>query len=184
MRADPVDERFLRELAGCILEHREDAMTRMMEALIDRLCFVHEEARKVVEAMPAEALDWVPGPGMNSVCVMVVHMLGAERYYVGDLACGDQLGRDRDAEFRTSGLGTEKLLERLNQADTYAERVLGELDPDGLETMHFSPRLGRDVSAAWAVLHAIEHSALHLGHLQLTRQLWEESRKAEAPKVV
>jgi hypothetical protein len=27
---------------------------------------------------------------------------------------------------------------------------------------------------AWSLLHALEHTALHLGHMQLTRQLWEQ----------
>lgn len=31
---------------------------------------------------------------------------------------------------------------------------------------------GETVTGRWAVLHALEHTALHLGHLQLTAQLW------------
>jgi hypothetical protein len=27
---------------------------------------------------------------------------------------------------------------------------------------------------AWALLHALEHTTLHLGQIQLTRQLWEQ----------
>jgi hypothetical protein len=29
------------------------------------------------------------------------------------------------------------------------------------------------VSGAWGLLHAIEHLSEHVGHAQLTRQLWE-----------
>jgi hypothetical protein len=30
------------------------------------------------------------------------------------------------------------------------------------------------MTVAWAVLHAVDHTALHLGHIQITRQLWEQ----------
>jgi hypothetical protein len=26
----------------------------------------------------------------------------------------------------------------------------------------------------WALCHILKHTALHLGHLQITRQLWEQ----------
>jgi hypothetical protein len=29
----------------------------------------------------------------------------------------------------------------------------------------------------WIVFHVIEHTATHLGHMQLTKQMWEESKK-------
>jgi len=27
---------------------------------------------------------------------------------------------------------------------------------------------------AWALAHALEHTALHLGHIQIGRELWQE----------
>ncbi len=36
------------------------------------------------------------------------------------------------------------------------------------------PRDGREYTVAWALFHALEHTALHLGQMQLTRQLWEQ----------
>jgi len=29
---------------------------------------------------------------------------------------------------------------------------------------------------AWALLHALDHTAQHLGHMQITRQLWDQER--------
>ena len=34
------------------------------------------------------------------------------------------------------------------------------------------------VPAAWALLHAIEHLREHVGQMQLTRQLWEQTRQS------
>ena len=86
---------------------------------------------------------------------------------LGDVACADPSGRDRDAEFTASGLGAENLLERLAQADAYAEKALGSLDPAQLGATRRLPIRGREISVAWAVAHAVEHGALHVGHLQM-----------------
>ena len=32
------------------------------------------------------------------------------------------------------------------------------------------------LGVAWALLHALEHTAIHLGHMQIMRQLWEQRR--------
>jgi hypothetical protein len=29
----------------------------------------------------------------------------------------------------------------------------------------------------WALLHALEHTAIHLGHIQITQQLWDQKNK-------
>jgi hypothetical protein len=31
--------------------------------------------------------------------------------------------------------------------------------------------------AAWALMHALEHLREHLGHMALTRQLWEQGNR-------
>jgi len=33
------------------------------------------------------------------------------------------------------------------------------------------------VSVRWCILHVIEHTAQHIGHMQLTRQLWIANSK-------
>ncbi len=147
-----------------------------MEAVLERLRFVHSETRKVIEAVPGEALDWAPGSGMNSICATVVHMLGAERYWLGDVARGEASGRDREAEFSAADVGRDALLARLAQADAYAEEALDDLDPEHLDVQRFSAMHGREYSAAWAIVHGVEHGALHVGHLQIIQQMWERSR--------
>ena len=36
---------------------------------------------------------------MNSMNVLVVHLIGAERYWIGDVIAGEPSGRDRESEF-------------------------------------------------------------------------------------
>jgi uncharacterized damage-inducible protein DinB len=60
----------------------------------------HNSILEALEGLPPAALDWNPGPDMNSISVLVVHLTGAERYWIGDVAAQDPTERDRDAEFR------------------------------------------------------------------------------------
>jgi hypothetical protein len=45
-----------------------------------------------------------------------------------------------------------------------------------LESTRVRPRDGHEFTMAWALLHALDHATLHLGQIQITRQLWEQSK--------
>jgi hypothetical protein len=111
---------------------------------------------------------------MNSINVLVTHLCGAERYWIGDVAAADPSDRVRSEEFQATGLNAEQLSERVATATAYAQNALATLGFDQLSLERTSPRDGRAFTVAWALLHALEHTALHLGHIQLTRQLWDE----------
>jgi uncharacterized damage-inducible protein DinB len=149
-------------------------MLPMLEDYAERLGMLHSGIHQTVEGLPPAALDWVPGPGMNSLTVLMAHVAGAERYWIGDVAGQDPSGRDRDAEFRTHGLDAAELQDRLANAFDHSRRVLEGLTPADLEATRISPRDGRTFSVAWCLAHALEHTALHLGHMQVSRQLWEQ----------
>ena len=75
-----------------------------LEDYYQRLSGLHDGLKQAIAGLSAEALDWVPGPDMNSLRVLMVHTAGAERYWIGDMAGQQPSGRDRDAEFRARGL--------------------------------------------------------------------------------
>ena len=143
--------------------------------LFGRFHELHTEIENTLEQLPQEALDWIPAPGMNSANVLIVHLTGAERFLVGDLVMGDPSNRDREAEFAASGWQKNDLLQRLRQTETYIAQAFEKLTLTDLETTRLHPRHGRQVSVTWALTHALEHAALHLGHLQVSAQLWQQS---------
>ena len=59
---------------------------------------------RAIRGLSQEVLDWTPGPEMNSTCALVVHLSGAGRYWIDDMAARESSGRDRAAEFRAEGL--------------------------------------------------------------------------------
>ncbi len=142
----------------------------------DHLQRLHAEIEQVLDGLPQGALEWVPGDGMNSLGVLAYHVAGAERFWIGDVVAGDPSNRDREAEFRTQGIDAESLKERLSASLSYSRAVLEGLSLHDLLTMRTSPRDGRQFSVGWALAHALEHIAVHLGHMQVTRQVWKQGQ--------
>ena len=149
-------------------------MLPILEDYSERLQELHADIVRTIEALPVAALDWVPGQGMNSLAVMAVHVAGAERYWIADVAGQVPSGRDRDAEFRTRGMDAQALESFLAEAFSHSWAVLEGLTLEDLEATRVSPRDGHTFTVAWCLAHALEHTALHLGHMQITRQSWEQ----------
>ena len=141
---------------------------------LDRLDELHMDAIRSIDGLPLEALDWIPGPNMNSLCVLIVHLTGAEGYWLGDVVGQDPSDRDREGEFLARELDEITLKERLSDSTTYARDLLETLTLDDLDSNRTSPRDGRAFTVAWSIFHALEHTAIHVGHIQMVRQLWEQ----------
>jgi uncharacterized damage-inducible protein DinB len=148
-------------------------MVPFYAVLFDRFNNLHQEIRKAIEALPEDGLDWKPNEAMNSVNVLVTHLTGAERFLIGDIIMGESSNRNREAEFTAAGLSRGELLKRLDDTEAYLKGAFENLRLTDLETDRVHPRHGNQVSVAWALLHALEHTAEHMGHLQLTVQMYQ-----------
>lgn len=149
-------------------------MIPLLEAYLDRYLELHRQIIQAVQGLSTEALDWVPGPEMNSLNVLVTHLTGAERYWIGDVVMRDDSHRDRESEFHVHKLSAEDLIGRLDAMDSYCQSTLKALQPSDLEAVRLSSRDGNQYSVAWAILHALEHTAIHLGHIQMITQMWKQ----------
>ena len=141
---------------------------------LERLEALQHKLHKEVRDMPAEAMDWSPGPEMNSVAVLLAHITGLLHEGI-DIALGDPPGRVREQEFQTRGVLSAEMLRRLDAVIDYARGALPRLGLEDLE----KERKDEDgtVTCGWALLHALEHAYLHLGHVQLTCQMWRQREK-------
>lgn len=149
-------------------------MNALYDAYLERLEKLHREIEKALSGLPQEALDWTPGWAMNSLAVLVVHTAGSERYWIGDVAMGEPSGRDRSAEFAVHGLSAAELQARLERSLAYAREALPRLPENSLAVERYSAAWGENITAAWALMHALEHLGIHLGHIQMVRQLWDQ----------
>lgn len=148
-------------------------MIPFFQDYLQRLEALHRDIWRAIADLPPEALDWSPGPDMNSIAVLAAHTAGAERYWIGDMIAGDSSSRVREEEFRTMDLDSTTLAALLTEALVHSRGVIESLGLDDLETLRTSDQ-GESHSVGWCLAHALEHTAQHLGHIQLTRQLWEQ----------
>jgi uncharacterized damage-inducible protein DinB len=148
-------------------------MIELFAVYLDRFEELHRDMNSTVADLPVEALNWSPGREMNSLAVLATHTAGAERYWIGDVVARDDSQRDRAAEFRAQAVSALALLDQLDAALAHSRSVLERLSLADLDEQRLVSRDGREVTVAWALAHALEHTATHLGHMQLTRQWWE-----------
>src|SRR4030095_3503151 len=101
---------------------------------LDLLQDCHNGILEALDGLPPAALDWVPGQEMNSISVLVFHLTGAERFWIGDIAAQESSNRDRDAEFRVHGVGMDILKKRLADNLEYARSALDKMSLQDLES--------------------------------------------------
>jgi uncharacterized damage-inducible protein DinB len=144
--------------------------------ILNNLQELHDDIRSAVKGLPPDALDWTPGPDMNSINVLTVHLTGAERFWLGDVVAREPSGRDRETEFKVQGLSETSLVARLKANEDYLQKTLAPFTLQILDEERVSPRNGRVVTVGWALGHALKHTALHVGQIQLMRQLWDQQQ--------
>ena len=154
-------------------------MQKFYEALFDQLQARHRELLKILDELPPEAYDWKPVHGMNSMAVLIFHMTGGERYWIGDVVKGEDSHRDRDAEFKVSGLSRETLKQRIIDLEAYEKTVLEGMKVEQLDEERLSPRHDRKYSVAWGLMHALEHTSEHVGHIHVMNDLWKARKAGE-----
>ena len=150
-------------------------MTKEIQGYLTAMNELRDQIKSILEGVPQEALDWRPIEGewelaTNSLGVIVAHLAGSATYLIKEIIGGQPVHRDREAEFATRQVNASTLKARLDGAVKIVEEVLSPLKEDQME----EDRKYRDRTAKvrWIILHVIEHTAQHLGHMQLTSQLW------------
>ena len=149
-------------------------MDPIFAAVFTRLEEMHEQYFEYMDGLSTDELDWSPGPEMNSLCVLGVHVTAAERFWIG-IGIDDVSKRERDAEFKASGydLAALKALFAAN-IDLYEESFkLQDLSRlrEVVDVSHYMDRPSQKVSRGYALLRGLDHTAEHLGHAGMTRQL-------------
>jgi uncharacterized damage-inducible protein DinB len=146
--------------------------------LADVLERIGRSVLRELEHVPDDLLNQpVPVSEANTLFALATHLVGAGEFWVLTLAGGRVVARDRDAEFRASGSYAD-LAQRYHAWIGDVREVLAlELAPGALDRLAEPPVQYRGsigdqpMTVRACVLHAIEHSALHLGQIQLTRSL-------------
>jgi uncharacterized damage-inducible protein DinB len=146
-----------------------------LQHYLQLLADLRGQVKALIADLPAEALNWRPIAGVdehatNSLAVLAAHVAGAEHFWIAEVIGQRPATRDRDAEFRTVAAEAGELLRRLDAVAAETAEVLSSLSEADLNGVRVAR--GREVTARYSILHVIDHTALHLGHMQITFQLW------------
>jgi hypothetical protein len=91
----------------------------------------HQVLRELVQGLSPAVLNWSPGPEMNTIAVLVAHLLDSERYLVA-AALGEVVERDRERWFRYEAPSALALLELIDQTEQETSERLTRLTGDAL----------------------------------------------------
>jgi|SRR5579859_1659515 len=152
-------------------------MAAESEQLALALADIGRQVLQELSGLPEDVLNRsIDLPEANTLFALATHLVGAAEFWALSVGGGRMIDRDRAAEFVARGTYAD--LERRYSAWMVAlDEALSHRSTDELDQRVELPPEQRDTlgkqqpTLRACVLHAIEHSALHLGHIQLTRTL-------------
>lgn len=159
-------------------------MISELDNYLNRLVDLNSQVSGLIAELPPEALNWRPIEGnadhaANSLAVLAAHIAGAEHFWIAEVIAGRPETRDREAEFAAVATNAAEIIQLLEKNALETRKVfstLGESDLNGTRQAR-----GRTVPVRWCILHVIDHTSLHLGHMQLTYQLWSGGKSIPSP---
>lgn len=157
-------------------------MTTEAKAIADYLERIVGDIIEQLEGVPYEVLNRpTPIPDTNTLFALATHTVGMGEFWVLALVGGQTIDRNRSLEFRASGKGSD-LIARFRQWVYDLHQVLdtfptSKLDEAAHPPIEFAKSGGfpadKPMSCRDSLLHVVEHTATHLGHIQMTRQLFD-----------
>jgi uncharacterized damage-inducible protein DinB len=148
-------------------------MDSTVTPLSQMLQSLHEDIFNAVEPLSDAEINWSHPHLSNTIGILLRHIAGSERYWIGQVVGGRRVTRDRDAEFVRERLRKAPLVENLRNAHNDVQEVLRSLStadlaaPIAVEWRGGTQRFLR----MWAIVHAVEHTSYHLGQIQLFKKM-------------
>lgn len=119
-----------------------------------------------VDALPDDHVWGRPNESSNSIGNLLLHLAGNVRQWIVGGIGGNEVTRDRQAEFSArDGASGGKLLQNLSNAISECDEVLAAVTPHDLaRTVNIQ---GRHTTVLAAIYHVVEHFAMHTGQIVL-----------------
>lgn len=161
-------------------------MDAAVQALVTHLDEQGEALLKEVVGVEESLFQWTPGPGFNSIAILLRHLAGSERYWIGEGVGGIPSGRQRDQEFLHDRPSREDVLRAVEGARRRSREVLESLTAADL-TSETPPTVtaGRPPhrpTKTWVLLHYIDHLGYHRGQALLLLKLARTASREASPR--
>lgn len=101
---------------------------------------------------------------------IVRHLVAVEHYWFRYVLCDGEMsddwrdGGDGDPEWDVAGLGVHPVLDTYRATISEVNSLIGNVD---LDAMSINTRHGEYVSLRWILVHMIEETARHSGHMDI-----------------
>ena len=159
-------------------------MLSELDNYLTRIEDLHGQISGLLAEASIDALNWRPIEGAdehvtNSLAVLTAHLAGAEHFWIGEVVGGHPSTRDRDAEFVTVASSGDELIQLMQTVAQETRDVFSRLTSSELDGT--CQAQDRTVPVRWCVLHVIDNTSLHLGHMQITYQLWSGGKGVPSP---
>lgn len=148
----------------------------LLAGVLETMDFTHRNMTRIVADLPASALVWQPGAEMGSLAGIVRHTMYCEMYAVRR-AAGEDVAYD---EAHNAGLWDTQadaaaLIACIDEGDALIKRILPRMTVERMTARY--PAWGQSASTLSGALiaEAVSHTSMHWGHMQMTRQMWEQA---------
>jgi uncharacterized damage-inducible protein DinB len=150
-------------MTGIVIPLLTDARAFLLEDYVPKIA-------RCLDALDEKSVWWRANEASNSIGNLILHLDGSTRQWILGVAGKRRVVRDRDAEFaERTPLSKAALLARLRATLAEVDEVLGVLDESAL--LERRPTSKGEVTVLWAVLHAVEHFAMHTGQIMLLTKM-------------
>ena len=150
-------------------------MDAAVQALVAHLDEMWEGLLRDAAGVDDTAFHWTPGAEFNSVAILLRHLAGSERYWIGEAIGAIPSQRARDQEFLHDRPRREDVLHAVDVARRLTRQVLTPLSIADLQA-ETAPSVTRGTpprrpTKLWSLLHYIEHLGYHRGQALLLLKL-------------
>jgi hypothetical protein len=149
-------------------------MEPVVETARKHLQLTRDAYRETIRGMDQEALNWRPGPEASTAAILVTHIAGSEGELLRTIR-NLPSDRNRDTEFQLTAESDAELLAKLDQMEALVDELTPDITAEDLESVR-TRRDGRSGTGLYWLLQDVAHQREHLGHLQLTKQLYEQQQ--------
>ncbi len=140
-------------LAAELLEYSQTKLTESVQQI-----------ERCLNLLTVEQVWHRPNEVSNAIGNLVIHLNGNVRQWIVAGLGGEEFARDRPAEFaQREAIATEQILSDLKATIERANAVIGSLTPERLVAQVTIQDYA--VSGLAAVVHVVEHFALHTGQI-------------------
>ncbi len=147
-----------------------DSEVRPFAQMLDQL---HGDIFAAVESLTDREINWAHPDLSNTIGILLRHIAGSERHWITQTVGGRTVHRDRNAEFGREALSKDAVVRDLTHAYEEAKQVIAGLSSADLTRtveLDFRGKM-QTFHIAWALLHSLQHTAYHLGQIQLFKKM-------------